>query len=48
MDRFAPMLEPDAEGTLTIRVGWYDGETGERLNVGEAQELNLKPLEVQP
>lgn len=47
IDRFAPVLSEDASGPLTIRVGWYDAATGERLNVGDATEFNLKPVVVE-
>lgn len=47
IDRFAPVLSADATGPVTIRVGWYDAANGERLNVGDATEFNLKPVTVE-
>jgi hypothetical protein len=48
VDRFEPVLSPEARGPLTVRVGWYDRASGERLNVGGATEMNLRPVEVAP
>jgi hypothetical protein len=48
VDQFAPVLSPEAHGPVTIRVGWYDPQTGERLTIGLADEFNLKPVQAGP
>jgi 4-amino-4-deoxy-L-arabinose transferase-like glycosyltransferase len=48
IDRFTPVLAPDARGPVTIRVGLYDQATGQRLTMGEMDEITLKPVELAP
>jgi hypothetical protein len=45
IDRFTPRLADDARGPVTIRVGLYNQVTGERLTMGEMDEITLKPVE---
>jgi hypothetical protein len=48
IDRFTPVLAEDARGPITVRVGWYNQSTGERLTMGEMDEVSLKPVELAP
>ncbi len=40
IDRYAPVLDADAEGEVRVRIGWYDLDTGERLPVGDDEATN--------
>jgi hypothetical protein len=46
IDRYRPALSPDAAGMLWVQVGWYDLETGQRLEVADDAAFGLKPIEV--
>lgn len=46
IDRFEPVLTPDAAGPAMVDVGWYDLATGARLPVGNGTSVRLGPVAI--
>jgi hypothetical protein len=55
IDQYAPVVDANAVGPITIEVGWYDGRSGDRLAYHEpadaspaATSVTLGPVDLRP
>ena len=47
IDRYRPLLAADAEGPVTVVVGWYDQASGKRLRVGNVDALEIGRFQIE-